>query len=192
MHKILLVPLLFGSEVKASACIFPQCVRPGFDSWIWKIPWRRKWQPTPVFLLRESNGQRRLLGCSPRHRKESDTTKRLHFHFSLFTFTVFLEAQPQVFPRSCVCVLSCARLFATPWTVTRQAALSMESPSQQYWSGLPFPALGNLPNSRIEPHVSRVSCIGRQILCHFSTWEANQGYYSHTSYFDLCPEVTSL
>ena len=40
-----------------------------------KIPWRRKWQPTPVFLPEKSQGQRRLAGYSPRSRKESDTTE---------------------------------------------------------------------------------------------------------------------
>ena len=40
-------------------------------------PWRRKWQPTPVFLPAESDGQRSLEGCSPRGRPESDTTERL-------------------------------------------------------------------------------------------------------------------
>ena len=44
-----------------------------------KIPWRRKWQPTPVFLPGQSHGQRSLAGYSPRGRKESDTTERLHF-----------------------------------------------------------------------------------------------------------------
>jgi len=39
-----------------------QCRRPGFDSWVRKIPWRRKWQPTPVFLPGESHGQRSLIG----------------------------------------------------------------------------------------------------------------------------------
>ena len=34
-----------------------QCRRPGFNPWIRKIPWRRKWQPTPVFLSGESHGQ---------------------------------------------------------------------------------------------------------------------------------------
>ena len=37
-----------------------QCGRPGFDPWVGKIPWRRKWQPTPVFLRGESHGQRSL------------------------------------------------------------------------------------------------------------------------------------
>ena len=40
--------------------------------------WRRKWQPTPVFLPGESHGQRSLVGYSPWGRKESDTTERLH------------------------------------------------------------------------------------------------------------------
>ena len=45
--------------------------------------WRRQWQPTPVLLPGKSNGQRSLEGCSPCGRSESDTTERLHFHFSL-------------------------------------------------------------------------------------------------------------
>ena len=44
---------------------------------------RRQWQPTPVLLPGKSHGQRSLVGCSPRGREESDTTERLHFHFSL-------------------------------------------------------------------------------------------------------------
>ena len=39
----------------------------------------------------------------------------------------------------------------TPWTVAHQAALSMEFPKQEYWSGLPFPSPGDLPNSGVEP-----------------------------------------
>ena len=44
-----------------------------------KIPWRRKWQPTPVLLPGESHGWRSLVGYSPQGRKESDTTERIHF-----------------------------------------------------------------------------------------------------------------
>ena len=43
-----------------------QCGRPGFDPWVGKIPWRRSWQPTPVFLPREFHGQRSPVGYSPR------------------------------------------------------------------------------------------------------------------------------
>ena len=44
---------------------------------------RRQWQPTPVLLPGNSHGWRSLVGCSPWSREESDTTERLHFHFSL-------------------------------------------------------------------------------------------------------------
>jgi len=47
---------------KESAC---QCKRLRFDPWIRKMPWRRKWQPTPVFLAGKSHGQRTLVGYSP-------------------------------------------------------------------------------------------------------------------------------
>ena len=45
--------------------------------------WRRKWQATPVFLPGESQGQGSLVGCCLWGRSESNTTERLHFHFSL-------------------------------------------------------------------------------------------------------------
>ena len=59
-----------------------------FNLWVRKIPWRRKWQPTPVFLPGESHGQRSLEGCSPWGCKESDTTERLStaLHCSLFLY----------------------------------------------------------------------------------------------------------
>ena len=47
--------------------------------------------------------------------------------------------------------LSHVRLFATPWTVAHQAPPSMGFPTQQYWSGLPFPSPGDLPDPGIEP-----------------------------------------
>ena len=42
-----------------------QCRKLRFDPWVRKIPWRRKWQPTPVFLPGESHGKRSLVGYSP-------------------------------------------------------------------------------------------------------------------------------
>ena len=50
------------SAVKKSTC---QCKRCGFGPWVGKIPWRRKWQPTPVFLSGKSREQRSLVGYSP-------------------------------------------------------------------------------------------------------------------------------
>ena len=67
---------LGGPMVKESTF---QCRRLGFDPSIGKILWRRKWQPTPVFLPGESHGQRSLVGCSPWGHK-LDTTMPLSKH----------------------------------------------------------------------------------------------------------------
>ena len=56
----------------------------------------------------------------------------------------------------CMLVLSHTQLFATPWTIALESPLSMGFPRQEYWSGLPFPPLGDLPNPAIKP-VSPVS-----------------------------------
>ena len=52
----------------------PAVKRYGFDCWVRKCPWRREWQPTPVFLPGEFHGQRSLVGYSPWGRKELDTS----------------------------------------------------------------------------------------------------------------------
>ena len=54
-----------------------QCGRPEFNPCVGKIPWRRVWQPTPVFLTGEFHGQRSLTGYNPWCRKDSDTTEWL-------------------------------------------------------------------------------------------------------------------
>ena len=54
--------------------IHPQCRRPKFDPWVRKMPWRRKWKHTPVFLPREFQGQRILVGYSPWEHKELHMT----------------------------------------------------------------------------------------------------------------------
>ena len=62
-------------------------------------------------------------------------------------------------------LLSCVRLSATPWTVICQASLSMEFSRQEYWSRLPFPSRGDLPDPGIEP-ASPVAPKCRRILYH--------------------------
>ena len=52
-----------------------QFVRPGFDPWVGKIPWRREWIPIPVFLAGEFHGQRGPAGYSPWGHREADTTE---------------------------------------------------------------------------------------------------------------------
>ena len=70
------VSAIFRTEVllsgKESAC---QCKTCGFNPWSRKIPWRRKWRPTPVLLPGKLHGQRSLAGYSPLGCKESDRTE---------------------------------------------------------------------------------------------------------------------
>ena len=62
-----------------------QCRRHGFDPWVWKIPWRRKWQPTPVLLLGEFHGQRSLAGYRPGAAKSQDwVTNTFTFNFFMY------------------------------------------------------------------------------------------------------------
>ena len=66
-----------GSQGKS---VHLQCGRPRFDPWVGKIPWRRKWKPTPGLLPGKFHGRRSLVGCSPWGRKELHGTEpRLGF-----------------------------------------------------------------------------------------------------------------
>ena len=60
-----------------SVCLL--CGRPWLDPWVGKLPWRRKWQPTPVLLPGKFHGRRSLVGYSPWDCKELHTTEQLHF-----------------------------------------------------------------------------------------------------------------
>ena len=72
--------------------IWLHCMRPGFDAWVGKIPWRSGWQPIPVFLPGESHGLRSLTGYSPWGHKESDMTEQLtlSLHFLSLSLPIAL------------------------------------------------------------------------------------------------------
>ena len=130
---------------------------------------RRQWHPTPVLLSGRSHGWRSLVGCRPWGHEESDTTERLHFHFSLSCIgegngnplqcsfpenprdrgawwaTIYGVAQSRTRLKRLSSSSSSSR------TVAHQALLSMEFPRQEYWSGLPCPPPGDLSNPRMEP-----------------------------------------
>ena len=93
------------SSGQESAC---QCRRPkrrGFDPWVRKIHWRRKWQPTPIFLPGKSHGRRSLEDYSPRGQKSWT-------RWSTHEYLVAVQS------------LRCVQLFTTPWTAACQAFLS--------------------------------------------------------------------
>ena len=84
-----------GLSGKASTC---QCRSHGeFSPWIRKIPWRRKWQPAPVFLPGKFRGQRSWAGYNPRGHKESDKPAWLSTHM----VPSLLSLPPSTIPLPC-------------------------------------------------------------------------------------------
>ena len=71
---VLLLGFLSGTSGKEPACQQRRYKRHGFDPWVGKIPWRRKWQLTPVFEPGEFQRQRNLVGYGPWGNKELDAT----------------------------------------------------------------------------------------------------------------------
>ena len=65
---------IWASLVAQMVKSLPAMEETGFDLWVRKIPWKRVWLPTLVFLPGEFHGQRSLVGYSPWGHKESDTT----------------------------------------------------------------------------------------------------------------------
>ena len=77
----------------------------------------------------------------------------------------------QVFS-SILCSVSWSCLFVPGWTVAHQAPPSMGFPRQEYWSGLPFPSPGDLPNSGREPMSLASPALEDGFLTTSATWEA--------------------
>ena len=119
-----------------------QCVRPGFDPCIGKVPWRRERLPTPGFWPGE------LHGLYVHRVTKSQTQLNDFIYVCMYMLSHFSHVQ----------------LFVTLWTVAPQAPLSMGSSRQEYWSGLPFPTPEDLPDLGMEPtslmaHIHTHICI---------------------------------
>ena len=81
-----------------------------------------------------------MAGCNSWGRKVSDTAERVSLTLHIYIYLLLLFSHSVV-----------SDSFATPWIVACQAPLSMEFSRQEYWSGLPFPPPGDLPNPGIKP-----------------------------------------
>ena len=145
-----------------------------FDPWVRKIPCRRKWQSTPVFLPGEYHGQRSLVGYILWSYKELGTTEwltqlQLGLQWFLVAFTEGCETKTRKWK----------------WK-------SMEFSRSEYWSGQPFPSPGDLPNPGIKPRSPtlqedslpaeppgkpKITGVGSLFLLQliFPTQESNQG-----------------
>ena len=154
-----------------------QCGRCGFDPWVRKIPWRRKWLSTPVLLPGKSHGQRSLVGYSPWGRKESDMTERLHFlsiflsigDISLPTICLKITWPHTSFKHCWVTILPSKNTSIWPWKPVI-TILSLNLPSVFWWSGSIF---------------SKSSPIQGQLLI---LWETSSGFLENI----LCFSVWSL
>ena len=87
--------LIDGSGGKESICNAGDARHAGSLPMSGRSPWRRKWKPTPVFLLGKSHGQRSLAGYSPWGHKESDTTE----HACTVYFSIYFLSSSQVFKK---------------------------------------------------------------------------------------------
>ena len=75
MFTCVIVGFPDSASGKEPTCQCRRGKRHRFDPWVGKIPWRKTWQPTLVFLPGESHGERSLVGCGPWGRKVLDTTE---------------------------------------------------------------------------------------------------------------------
>ena len=150
-----------------------QCQRPRFYPWVRKIPGRREWLPTPVFLPGKFPGQRSQVCYSPWGLKELDMTEQFtHTQNRILESEGIIESVFRV--RACMLSLfSCVWLFAALWTIACQVPLSKGFSQQEYWSGLPCSSLRDLPS----PGIESVSFMSPVLAGRFSTtsatWEAH-------------------
>ena len=79
-------------------------------------------------------------------------------HFWLYIFACREVSKECASLCSCLCMLSLVQLFVTPWTVACQAPLSMEFSRQEYWSRLPYPCSGDLPDPGIRKGLLHLLC----------------------------------
>ena len=145
-----------GLVVKESTCQCRSCRKHWFDPWVGKIPWRRKWQPTPVFLPGESHGQWNLAGYSLWGRKESNMIEQLSTHAHSAYLNYYLNKILSYLAMPC---LSMWGLQSSLWRVGSLVAS---------WELL-VAACGNLvPWPGIEP---RSPALGAWSLSHWTTRE---------------------
>ena len=117
------------------------------ETMVWSLgledPLEKGMAPTPGFWPGESHGQKSLAGYSPWGRRESDTAERpwLSLWLNLQVWRVCVFTSLLLFSCSAV-----SDSFVTPWTTARQAPLCMGFPWTEYWSWLPFPLPGYLPD----------------------------------------------
>ena len=128
-----------GTSCKEPACQCRRHKRLEFNPWGRKIPYRRKWQPTPIFFPGKSHGRRNLVGYSPWGRKESDMTER-HLLIHVKCLKMLWNGSPERLLLLLLSRFSRVWLLATPQTAAYQVPPSMGFSRKEYWSEVPLPS----------------------------------------------------
>ena len=144
----------------------PACRRPRSDSWVRKICWGRDRLPIPVFLGfpcgsagKESACNVGDLGSIPGLRRSPGEGKGYPLKYS------GLDNSRDCKVHGVAESDTTEQLSLSLWTVAWQAPLSMEFSWQEYWSGLPLPSPGNLPDARIDQDLLRFLHCKRILYC---------------------------
>ena len=184
-----------------------RCRRPrrwGLSPWVRKIPWRRKWKPTPVFWPGEFHGLQSLRCC-----KESDVTERLSLSLSTQTTAalnrknnppldliknpktsinrrinkecacvcVFSKSRPTLCDPECACVCVFSKSCLTlcdPMDRSPPGSSVSESSQARILEWVSISSSKRSSWPRDQTHVSCISCIGKWILYHWVTWEVQR------------------
>ena len=101
-------------------------------------------------------------------------------------FTIWAAREAHMFSYCMLSLFSHVQLFVTSWTVARQAPLSMGFSRQEYWSGLPFPSPGDLPDPGVESLSLKSSALAGRFFTTCTTWDA------HIFSYYLVPFLFSL
>ena len=110
----------------------------------------------------------RVMGKKGSFRRKEEITCIYFYTYSVYVCTnVYKHIYIYV-----ACLLSRVQLFATPWTVAHQVPLAMGFPRQEYWSGLPLPSPGDLPEAGIEPTSLVPPALAGRFFTTSATWEA--------------------
>ena len=135
--------------------------------------WRRKWQPTPVFLPGKSHGWRSLVGYCPWGRKESDTTERLHYHYVTLYSSVSSPCLDMFLTLNIVQFSLLAGLSSLIIALGFSTSLPQATPSSPAWTlephpGVPSPLLDaflTLPGSDTPFRAVSAPCSAQTSLC---------------------------
>ena len=161
-----------GTSGKNSTCQCRRCKSHSFYPWVGKVPWRRKWQPTPTFLPGESHWQRSVVDYSPQGCRESDTTGWLtHTHTHTYTVNMIkMKICKEVshllrlgFSRTPVGVLFVAGALLAFWMGSwGQPALRVRTGTDMPMNGLVN--IAKLQRMASGMHLYIFACLGREVV----------------------------